>query len=814
MVTLAWLVVLIVVVMTLAYHRAPLWLSTLAVAGYLAAVHLLSPPPIVIMGILWALFLAAAVLLNLAPLRRKLISNRVKTWFSRRSPHLSATERQALGAGTVWWDAELFSGRPRWKSLLRQPKPALSQAERAFLEGPTEELCRMLDEWRITETHRDLPPAVWNFLKEQGFMGLIIPTEYGGKGFSAYAHSQILVKVGSRSPTAGVTISVPNSLGPAELLLHHGTAEQREYYLPKLARGEEIPCFALTGPEAGSDAAAIPDYGVVCRGEHEGREIIGLRLNWDKRYITLAPVATLLGLAFKVYDPEQLLGGDYQRGISIALIPSTTPGVDIGHRHRPLEAAFMNGPTRGRNVFIPLDWVIGGEAGIGQGWQMLMNCLAAGRAISLPANACGTAQLATAVSGAYARIRRQFKRPISDFEGIQELLARMGGNTYMLDAARTLTTRAIDQGQKPAVLSAIVKYQLTERSRRILNDAMDIHAGKSICLGPNNYLARFFQSAPIPITVEGSNLLTRNMIIFGQGALRCHPFLLKEINAAGSTAPDAEKAFDRAFFGHIGLLASNKIRSVVLGVTDGRIVLTHGAPELRRHYQRLTRAAAAFAFVADMTLITQGAALKRRERLSARLGDALSALYLASAVLKRYENEGREQLDLPMVDWAVATLLYESQQALHETLRNFPNRPLGRLLRALVFPLGRRYQKPNDVLDRQVAELLTKPTASRDRLTSAMFRATDPDDPIARLEKTFTLLVSAAPIEQKLQAAERAGQLRFAPGIDPVQAALAAGIIDPGEAERLGEAIRMRQSVIMVDEFAASTPIKSLPGPV
>ncbi|MEQ1778004.1 MAG: acyl-CoA dehydrogenase, partial [Nitrosomonas sp.] len=625
------------------------------------------------------LFLAvvAGLVLAIPVVRRFLVTNHILKLFRKMLPQISQTEQEALDAGTVWWEGDLFSGKPDWKKMLAYPKPTLTAEEQAFLDGPVEQLCAMLDEWKITHELKDLPPEVWQFIKEKGFFSLIIPKQYGGYGFSALAHSEVVMKIGSRSGTAAVTVMVPNSLGPAELLLHYGTEQQKEYYLPRLAKGLEVPCFALTSPEAGSDAGAMPDFGIVCRGEFEGRsDVLGMRLTWEKRYITLGPVATILGLAFKLYDPDRLLGGNEDLGITLALIPTKTPGVNIGRRHYALNAAFQNGPNSGKDVFIPMDWVIGGQEGIGQGWRMLMNCLAAGRAISLPATSVGAAKLAARTSGAYSRVRTQFKTPIGFFEGIEEALARIGGNTYMMDAARVMTAGAVDLGEKPSVVSAIVKYHLTERGRQAVNDAMDIHGGKGICIGPRNYLGRTYQHIPVSITVEGANILTRNMIIFGQGAIRCHPFLLKEIIAAhDKNEQRASLTFDEAITGHVMFTVRNTLNSLIYGLLGQHIehnAPDNCAPETVGYYRQLTRFSASFACVADIGLMVLGGSLKRKERLSARLGDILSMLYLCSATLKRFEEDGRPESDLPLLHWSMQDALYRLQQAFDEFLSNFP----------------------------------------------------------------------------------------------------------------------------------------------
>ena len=541
----AWLLVLLFGILLLAHLRLPALTSLIIVAVYLVAMALTEVAPGGLMLILALLWVAVAVPLLMPDLRRRRITAPALEWFRGVLPPMSDTERDAIEAGTVWWDGQLFSGRPDWNQLLAVPAPRLTAEEQAFVDGPTEQLCAMVSDWEIGQ-RMDLPPDAWAFIKEQGFFGLIIPREYGGKGFSALAHSQIVMKLATRSADLASTVMVPNSLGPAELLLHYGTDEQRQRYLPRLARGEEIPCFALTGPLAGSDAGAMPDSGIICRGQWQGEEVLGLRLNWEKRYITLGPIATLLGLAFKAYDPDHLLGEQDELGITLALIPTDLPGIDIGKRHLPLGAAFMNGPNAGKDVFVPLEAIIGGPAMLGKGWMMLMNCLSVGRSISLPAVGTSAAKTCAYASGRYARIREQFNVPLSAFEGIQAPLGRLAGNAWLMDAARVLTARAVDLGEKPSVLSAVLKYHLTERGRECIAHAMDIHGGKGIIMGPNNYLARAWQGAPIFITVEGANILSRNLMIFGQGAIRSHPYVLKEMELAAAEDSDATlHAFDR-----------------------------------------------------------------------------------------------------------------------------------------------------------------------------------------------------------------------------------------------------------------------------
>ena len=667
----------------------------------------------------------------------------------------------------------------------------------------------MVTDWETTNVHRDLPPHVWQFIKSRGFLGMSIAKEYGGLGFSAYAHSQVMTKLSTHSGTVSVTVMVPNSLGPGELLAHYGTDEQKRHYLPRLAKGLEIPCFALTNPSAGSDAASIPDYGIICWGEHEGRRVLGLSVTWDKRYITLGPVATLLGLAFRAYDPDHLVGDREDIGITCALIPTSHPGVEIGRRHMPLSAAFQNGPTWGNGVFIPMDWVIGGQPMLGRGWRMLMECLAAGRGISLPSSATGMAKLAVRAVGGYARVRQQFKTPIGKFEGIEEALTRMGGNLYMMDATRTLTAAAIDLGEKPAVISGIAKLHLTERGRLVVNDGMDVVGGKGICMGPSNFIGAAYMQIPVAITVEGANILTRSLIVFGQGAIRCHPHVLKEIAATRET--DREKAsvaFDEALFGHLRFVVSNLARTFVMGCTGSHFVGVPAdvAPETRRYYQQLTRFSAALAFLADVSMGTLGGALKRKEKLSARLGDILSLMYLCSATLRRYEAEGRQQADAPLMHWAIWDAMFRIQSAFEGVISNFPNRLIAAVARRLVFPLGRPYVVPSDKLGHEVARILIEPSAARDRLTAGTYISRAPDNPVALIERALAATVAAEPIEAKLRAAMKGGSVDVklppgAPWETLLARAEAAGAITAGEAALVRAARELTAKVIRVDDF-------------
>src|SRR5487761_2711874 len=582
------------------------------------------------------IFLIAMLVVR--PLRRAVLSAPLFATYKKILPQMSDTEREALEAGTVWWEGELFRGNPDWNKLHAYPKPVLTVAESDFLNNEVNEACRLMDDWKATQTDYDMTPQTWQYIKDKGFLGMIIPKKYGGLEFSAYAHSQVVQKLSTRSSVLGVSVMVPNSLGPAELLLHYGTDAQKNYYLPRLARGAEIPAFALTSPWAGSDAASIPDVGIVCKGQWQGREVLGMRVTWDKRYITLAPLCTILGLAFRLYDPDGLMGEQKDIGITCALVPHDHPGVDIGRRHLPLNGVFTTGPTRGKDVFMPLEFIIGGPAMAGRGWRMLMECLAAGRSISLPSSNTGMAKLTARAVGAYARVRSQFKMSVGKFEGVEEALTRIGAYTYLMDATRIMTAGAIDLGEKPSVASAIAKYHVTELARKVVNDGMDVIGGKGISLGPSNFLGRAYQQVPVGITVEGANILTRSLILFGQGAIRCHPYVLKEMQAANN--PDAAQAlhdFDAALFGHIGFTIRNGVSALWHGLTGARFVSvpSNVAPEAKRYYQQVTRFSASFAFISDVSMLVLGGSLKRREKMSARLGDILAQMYLMSPVLKR-----------------------------------------------------------------------------------------------------------------------------------------------------------------------------------
>ena len=797
-----WMIELPVILALLGFMMARqasriLWTAVLtALLGYLTLRY---TPPVWVLLIAWSILVALVTLLTVTSLRRAIIIKPLLAFYRNIMPGMSDTEREALEAGTVWWEAEIFSGRPDWQRMLGFAAPSLSAGEQAFIDGPVNELCNMINDWEITEELRDLTPQTWDFLKQQGFFGMIIPKKYGGLDFSANAHSAIVMKVASRSISAAVTVMVPNSLGPAKLLLSYGTEAQKNHYLPRLASGTDIPCFALTGPDAGSDAAAMPDSGVVCRQSFEGKdEVLGIRLNWEKRYITLGPVATLLGLAFHLRDPDQLLGNREDIGITLALIPTTTPGIEIGTRHFPMSQSFMNGPNRGTDVFIPMDWVIGGQDHVGQGWRMLMNSLSDGRAISLPALSAASGQLASRSVGAYAAVRKQFKISIGKFEGISEVLARIAGTTYIMNATRGFTTAAIDSGEEPSVASAIIKYHLTERMRVIVNDAMDILAGRGISMGPSNFIGRAYQALPIAITVEGANILTRNLIIFGQGAIRCHPFLFREMQAA---AQSDVAAFDDALLGHGSHIMSNFSRSLFHSLTDGRLLASPRQGVCGYYYRQFARMSLAFAVTAEMTLLSLGGGLKRKESLSGRLGDVLSLLYLGSAVLKHHHDNGSPDDELPLLEYACQDLLYSMQTRLHEVLNNLPNRFVAGMTQLLTFPLGKPCQRPSDELGQQVADLLLEPGVLRDRLTEAVYIPVNKSEAVAQLDDALEKNFAAEPVIRKLRSAMKAGTLPRGDPEEHVDAGVSAGSITAQEAALVHAAIAARKVVIQVDEF-------------
>jgi acyl-CoA dehydrogenase len=792
-----WLIYAIVLTGFMAYTRAALSTFTLSFA-ILMAVGTFSD---VFSFFSWVLFAIIALPLNISDFRKQYISLPLLNIFRSIMPKMSKTEQEAIDAGTTWFEAELFRGTPDWKKLHNYPVPRLSVEEQNFLNGPVEDVCKMTNDWQTTHIDADLSPEVWQFLKDNRFFAMIIKKKYGGLEFCAYAQSRILQKLSGVSTVLASTVGVPNSLGPGELLQLYGTKEQQDYYLPRLAVGDEIPCFALTSPEAGSDAGAIPDQGIVCYGKFEGKEVLGMKLTWDKRYITLAPIATVLGLAFKLKDPENLLGDTSDLGITCALIPTNIDGITIGRRHFPLNVPFQNGPTQGNDVFVPIDFIIGGAEMAGQGWRMLVECLSVGRAITLPSNSAGGIKSLALATGAYSRIRRQFKIPIGKMEGIEEALARIGGNAYLMDAVTTMSTGAIDLGEKPSVISAIAKYHLTEKMRNCMNDAMDIHGGKGICMGESNYLARGYQGAPVAITVEGANILTRSLIIYGQGAIRCHPYVLAELEAANQNDDElALKAFDHALFGHIGFAISNIVRSLWFSLTGAKLIRTPFRDATSRYYQRLTRFSSNLAMLSDIAMLTLGGDLKRKERISARLGDVLSYLYLSSACLKRYHDEGRQSEDFPLLQWAVEDSLYETQQAIDALINNFPSKSIAVLLRLIIFPLGTWLKKPSDLTDHKVAKILQTPSETRERLGQGQYLTREPENVLGQLEQTLDDIITCEPIFKKVCLA-LGSDLPFYQLDDIAKKGLAVNAINELEADLLCKAEIGRKRAIDVDDF-------------
>ena len=801
-VSLLWLLLFVGGGIFLAYQRIDLRTSTIATGIALAAYTFLGGGSWWWLLLLWAAF-AVMVVPNIVEVRREKITKPLLDIYRKMLPSMSNTEREALEAGNVWWDGELFSGMPEWDRLVSYPAPKLSEEEQAFLDGPCEELCRMLDDWEISHELADMPKHVWDFIIENKFFAMIIPKEYGGLEFSAYANACVITKLASRNAVASSTVGVPNSLGPSELLLHYGTDEQKQRYLPGLAAGTEIPCFALTSPQAGSDAASLIDNGVVCKGTWQGKEITGIRLNWDKRYITLAPVATVLGLAFKLYDPDHLIGDEDEYGITAALIPTDTKGVEVGRRHNPLSIPFQNGPTRGKDVFVPLDYIIGGPEMAGKGWKMLVELLSVGRAITLPSTGAGGGQAASYATGAYAKLRKQFNTSISNFEGVGEALTRIAGHTYIMNSAVSVTAGAIDQGEKPAVPSAILKYHCTELARKVSNDAMDVHGGKAVMMGPKNYLGRGYMATPIAITVEGANILTRSLIIYGQGAIRCHPFVLRELYAAQDEDEDRGLIeFDDALFGHVGYAISNLARSFLLALTHAKFSRVPLNTPTRRYYQNINRYSAAFALASDFAMLTLGGDLKKRELLSARLGDILSSMYLASCVLKNFENQGRRATDLPLVEWSVRTLMYQAQESLHAFLLNFPNRPVAWFLRFFIFPRGRTYKTPSDKLGQKIVDLVTTPGESRERLSELAYTTFEPGNPLGLLQEALELSIEVAPLEKRLRQARKEGLIKSEYLGTQVEEAATAGVIDSAEAKQLADYHQKVFDLMSVDDFA------------
>jgi len=801
------LILSLVAFAVLAMRRAPLWQWAIAalVIGALSRISTANGLWLMTDTLGWVLALLPAAmlgLLSLTPIRKLVLTGPAYGMVKAILPRVSRTEQEALDAGTVGWDAELFSGRPDWIKLLGVRKPTLSTEEQAFLDGPCEKVCSMIDDWDTRNNRADLPPAVWTYLKEQGFLGMLIGREHGGLGFSAQAQSQVVSKIASRSIAAGITVMVPNSLGPGELLEKYGTDEQKKKYLHRLAKGQEVPCFALTGPHAGSDAAGMRDVGVVCYEMYEGKKTLGVKLSWDKRYITLAPVATLLGLAFHLHDPEHLIGDTENVGITLALVPANHPGVKIGRRHYPSRSAFMNGPTQGRNVFVPMDFLIGGTQYAGQGWRMLMECLATGRAISLPAIGTVSIKYALRVTSAYARIRRQFGIPVGLMEGVAEPLSRMVRSSYLYEASRALTASMVDEGQRPSVLSALLKYRTTEAMRDTFNDAMDIHGGRAVQDGPTNYLFSGYATTPVAITVEGANILTRTLITFAQGALRAHPYLYAEISAAQNKDRKAGiAAFDKAFTGHISFILRNMAGSFLHAISGGRFASTPVDHEMARWYRQLARYTQSFALVGDWTVAFLGGDLKRKQRLSGRMADILSDLYLLSATLKRYEDDGRIAEDKPVVDAVARDLIFSIEQSFAAVFANFPNVVLRNLMRVLVFPLGRHAKPASDRATYRLARSVMQPGTFRDRLTKGVYVSTDPKDITGVLEDALVKVTGAAEIETKFVRAIKKDVIERRLDRDAISDAVEKGVLTEAEAATLRLADQATDRVIKVDDF-------------
>ncbi len=724
--------------------------------------------------------------------RQRYFSRPVLDMVRRVLPPMSDTEREAIEAGTVWWEADLLSGDPDWQKLLATGPQKLTEEEQAFIDGPTMEVCAMLNDWQITFEERDIPENVWAALKKHGFMGLIIPKKFGGKGFSPSAVAEIVTRLSACSPSAAVAVIVPNSLGPGELLVLFGTDEQKNHYLPRLADGRDIPAFGLTSEDAGSDAASMGDRGIICWGKHNGKKTLGMRVTWSKRYISLGPICSVLGLAFKLHDPDHILGDEEDLGITLALVPTDTKGVQIGRRHLPGLQAFPNGPNSGTDVFMPMEWIIGGQERIGQGWRMLVTALSAGRGVMLPSMSNSGLKVASSTTGAYARVREQFNLPIGKFEGIQEVIARIGGETYTIDAAHRLTLRGLDLGEKPAVISSIMKYHATERMRSATNDAMDVHSGKAVIDGPRNYLGSAYRAIPIAITVEGANIMTRNLMIYGQGSIRCHPYLLDEMAAAAN--PDkleGLRAFDKVLAKHAVFQIKTLARAIKRAWTLSLFSTSPVDGATAKYYKQAKHLSASLTLVSEAALELLGGRLKRMEMLSARLGDALSELYLLSGILKKWEDDGQPAEDLPLVDYAAQTALARAEAAIKGVLDNFPVRPVAWALRLAVRPFGNRYQTPSDALAIKVSDLLTEPTAARERLIDGIYIG-DETTETGRLEKAFRMTVALAPVKRKMRDA----------GFRDIEEALAAGSISEDEAERLHEVKALVREVIKVDDFA------------
>jgi acyl-CoA dehydrogenase len=779
---------------------APAWLLLPGCVLSLAALGLYGHVSGWLLASFWLVFILSSILFCIPPCRRYMLTNRLFARARASFSPMGQTEREALLAGDVGFEGELFSGRTNWPAFFKRPEPHLSEEEQRFIDDKVQHFCGMVNDWQLAQAG-DLSPQAWQYLKDEGFFGLMIPKAYGGLGFSAYAHSVIIMRLATRSCTAAITAMVPNSLGPAELLLAYGTEAQKDAYLPGLASGTHIPCFALTSTHAGSDAGSMIDEGIVCRGQFEGQEVLGIRLTWDKRYITLAPIATLIGLAFKMRDPDHLLGEQEEIGITVCLLPADHPGVQIGDRHSPMNLSFMNGPISGKDVFVPIDWIIGGVSMAGSGWRMLVECLSAGRGVSLPALSTASAALMTRVTSAYARVRRQFKLPLCQFEAVQEAMAYIFGSTYLLQGARKFVAASVIN-DNPSVLTAIAKYHMTEVSRRIIEKAMDVHGGRALQAGPNNYLYYPYVSMPIGITVEGANILTRGLIIFGQGSVRCHPYLYQEMELLNSDDNERLKKFDAILVKHIGYTVSTAMRSFLIGLSGGRLFFVRGPRSVRAYLSKIQRLSYALALCSDLALVVLGGALKRKELLSARLGDALSHLLLASSVLKTFEEEGSRANEKNYLDWAVSTSLYQAQEALYQFLDNFPNRFLSMLCKRVIFPWGRSYKAPSDRLSRSLIKPIVENTALRKKLINHCYLNESEDDAVGLVEITFKKALEVAKIERQISRAKQHNKFAsHLQGKALLEVAVAKGIITHIQMKQMQAYEDLRDRALAVDVF-------------
>ncbi|MDO6747615.1 acyl-CoA dehydrogenase [Gilvimarinus sp. 1_MG-2023] len=793
------LVLFIALLTAVLYYQPGLMVSSVALLVGLFGLTFIS-------GAMWLILIPVAailLLLNLPPLRQKLITQPAYQILQKAMPPMSVTEREAMEAGTTWWEKDLFSGKPDWKKFVNIELPQLTEKEQSFLDNEVEELCGLIDEWQIFQD-QDLTPEAWQFLKDKGFFGLIIPEEYGGKDFGPYAQSRIMSKIASRSGTTAVTAMVPNSLGPGELLMKYGTEEQKQRWLPGLANGSEIPCFGLTGPEAGSDAGSIPDIGVVCQGEHEGKEVLGIRLNFSKRWITLAPVATVVGLAFKLRDPDGLLGdhdkSDY--GITCALLPADHPGVEIGRRHNP-GSPFMNGPVKGTDVFIPVDWIIGGASMAGKGWRMLIECLGAGRGVSLPALSTASGEMSYLTVGAYARIRRQFNMEVGKFEGVQEATAEIAANGYTLEAFRQLVTRGLDFGA-PSVMTAMAKYHATEMMRTSVNHSMDVVSGRAIQMGPRNFCVFAYRSLPVAITVEGANILTRSLMIFGQGAMRCHPYLFDEVQTLQAEDKEAALAeFDTLFIKHLGHVFSNITRLKLYSLTRAKFSSTPvNADDFSKPwYQKINHLSAALAVASDVALGVLGGDIKRRELLSARLGDVHSQLFIACSLLKFHSVHPRTADEDAHAEYALTLALHKAQQALLDFYQNFPQRFLAWAFKTATFLTGAPYLAPSDSDVRRLGNLIMEDNTVRQRLAQYVYVSQDVEDAVGRVETTYQLLLALGDVWHSFSRAQAKGELTGTTLEQRLDDAVAKGIIQPADVEPLKEYDARRFDCLLTDHF-------------